>query len=336
MLGRLRCLGTADFWYAGRRTWYGSLGASLAAHLTALTVMATIWMAPRVGDGMAALLDGGWAPPAAPLEALEQFELPRAAEAAFTPTVGGARSGDVVPRSVLTPQALSRSLTRAEVSFGSPSDDVWTDDALTAKVGPLRTPKGESDAPGNGEGTGEGDGTGDGGSNGFFGIRTSGRRFVYVVDCSGSMARPYFGPGKTRCGRMKLEIVKSVEAMRPDQEFFIIYFNHAALPMPADRPVAATPDAQKKYLKWMNLMLPHGDTDPTTALALALRMQPDVIYFLTDGMFPTPCILWLNQLQQTGTAIHTFAFGDPVSEHIMKSLAARNRGEYHFIPAETE
>jgi hypothetical protein len=110
-----------------------------------------------------------------------------------------------------------------------------------------------------------------------------------------------------------------------------------------------------------------GDTDPTAALHIAMRLRPDVVYFLTDGCFSRDANEIVEKIQQPRTVIHTFAFepwltakeraglelmrqkktsaamnklGEAtyrrtreifVAEQVMQGLAAHNRGQYHVI-----
>jgi hypothetical protein len=58
----------------------------------------------------------------------------------------------------------------------------------------------------------------------FFGIRAEGQRFVYVVDCSGSMTgAPY--------DRASQELVRSLAALSKTQEFFVILYSDDSYPM---------------------------------------------------------------------------------------------------------
>ena len=104
------------------------------------------------------------------------------------------------------------------------------------------------------------------------------------------------------------------------------------------------------------------------ALQLALRLKPDVIYFLTDGTFDFRVEQALLKVPQTGAAIHTFAFKehltDPMREvyslfdtndgaqarklvsqkefrktravwrshQLLRNLAARHNGTFKIIP----
>jgi len=204
----------------------------------------------------------------------------------------------------------------------------------TQTVG-LTSGQGQGMAAGMGRGEGDGDGEGDGNGGTFFGLTAEGRRVVYVVDASRSMNHPHPGPMKTRFGRVKLELVKSIGAMAPEQEFFIVYFNDQAWPMPATSMKLAVPSARQRYLRWAVEAKASGTTDPEQALLIALRLNPDVIYFLTDGAFhPTVVDHVRAANNRERVTIHTIGFGDDGGEVLLKEIAFQNWGTYQFIPGD--
>ena len=113
----------------------------------------------------------------------------------------------------------------------------------------------------------------------FFGIGGYGQTFVYVVDCSGSMNE------NDKFDRARYELLKSIEQLGKDQQYFVIFYNHQMYPMPSEKPLMATPDNLAKTTDWINHAEAMGGTVPMPALMLALSMKPDAIYFLTDGQF---------------------------------------------------
>jgi hypothetical protein len=185
---------------------------------------------------------------------------------------------------------------------------------------------------GTGTGQGHGDGGGDSAGKGFFGQESDAKSVVFVVDCSSSMNTRHKSEWKTRFGRVKYEMLKSVAAMSPEQRFYIIFFNTKPIRMPARGLLAATPEAKKGALTWMVRQSATGHTDPRTALGYALRLQPDMVYFLTDGSFEPRVKRGLLAIQQYNVAIHTFVFGNPAGEKVMKQIAVQNRGKYTYIP----
>jgi len=185
----------------------------------------------------------------------------------------------------------------------------------------------------NGTGTGAGEGTGNGGGGrGFFGRGTVGRKVVYVVDSSRSMNQPHPGPGKTRLGRVKIELINSIRALNPSQKFFIVFFNDGPIPMPADRLIEASDGAKLQYLRWMINVPAEGHTEPAMALLMALRLNPDTIYFLTDGDFRPTIVKELAASNRKGVKIHTIGFSQDRGEKLLQTIAKQNEGTYTYVP----
>ena len=178
-------------------------------------------------------------------------------------------------------------------------------------------------AAGSRDGLGSGDGTGDGAGNdagdAFFGLRPVGRRVVYVLDCSRSMNHPHDTEAKTRFKRMKVELIKSILGMGPESEFYLIFFNDFAIPMPSRGLVQAAEQPKMKYLYWMKDLKAEGNTEPRVALQQALKLQPDILYFLTDGSFTYRVQQDLLSLRAGRTEIHTFAFDAPFTDSMRRA-----------------
>jgi hypothetical protein len=186
----------------------------------------------------------------------------------------------------------------------------------------------------NGKGTGNGEGTGNGGGGrGFFGRGSAGEKVVFVVDSSQSMNHPHPGPGKTRLGRVKMELINSIRAMSPNQKFFIVFFNDSPIPMPADRLIEANDGAKLLYLRWMIDVPADGYTDPAMALLMALRLNPDTIYFLTDGDFRPTIVKELAVSNRGGKVkINTIGFSQDRGEKLLQTIAKQNGGTYTYVP----
>ncbi len=230
----------------------------------------------------------------------------------------GDRQGVFVPQRMTSGAAPFRRYTELGSSQG-----------LTDLVGPVVY--GE-DGQAGGTGDGIGGGTGSGPKSSFFGIHSTGRRIVYVVDASNSMNKPYRGEGKTRFGQMKIELARSILELKENQQFYIIFFNQHAIPMPSSGLEAAYPQSQQTYLTWVAGVPADGLTDPRPAIELALAMNPDVVYLLTDGAFTADVTSDLSRLRQRKVEFNTIAFGDPKAEKSLKPLAVHNRGRFAFVP----
>jgi hypothetical protein len=96
-------------------------------------------------------------------------------------------------------------------------------------------------------------------------------------------------------------------------------------------------DATKlRYLTWMAHARADGHTDPGQALALALRLNPELIYFLTDGDFRAGIVKDVAAANRGRVKINTIGFGGNEGEPLLKAIAEQNRGTYQFISAEQE
>lgn len=188
----------------------------------------------------------------------------------------------------------------------------------------LRTGVEEGSRP---AGAGAGTTAGDGRGIAFFGRSAVGQRFVYVLDCSKSMNHPYPAPAKTRFIRVKLELLKSLRQMGPEHQFFILFFNDVAIPMPARSLQAATTSNKLRFLQWVHQVRAEGGTEPTAALRAALELKPDVLFFLTDGSFQRRVQEEVAALPTGRTVVHTFAFREELPEQWRQANASIEAGK---------
>lgn len=307
------------------RLWSAGVVVSVVCHLAAIGVVGAVIHESLTGKTPRPALDTQWtaALDDAPemLERLDRSDAESLADSpvefiADIPAFESSRSTDVgIP------------LPAAEL----PSDSFLDDRAgaeLLAAVPATTGIGGDAGSAGGGE-----DGGGGGGGPGsFFGIQAEGTRFVYVLDRSGSMNTRHKGPGNTRLGRVKLEIAGSIGTLTPEQQFYIVLFDQNVLAMPASQMQPAVPDVQNHYLQWMAKIRANGETDPRAALAVALALQPDAIFFLTDGDFSATIKRDLLTISQPGAAIHTIALGSRRGHAVLKSLAENNAGTFTYVP----
>lgn len=185
---------------------------------------------------------------------------------------------------------------------------------------------------GGGDGLGVGAGAGNGTGEGFFGIDLAGERFVFVVDASRSMNHPYPGEAKNRLGRVKFELYNTIRKLTPDQSFFVVFFNTEAIPMQSRGMVKAEPAMIQRHLEWIFSARGNGQTNPESALHMALRLNPDKIYFLTDGDFSYRSVRSVREFNQGRIPIHTIGFGGKEGEKNLQEMAKDSRGTYQYIP----
>ncbi len=168
-------------------------------------------------------------------------------------------------------------------------------------------------------------GGGGGGSASFFGLQARGKKFVYVVDRSGSMDGPRLLAAKT-------ELIRSISALKRNMSFLIIFYDDQFIIMPGGRLVKATESNKRKYFGWIDRISSGGGTDPTEAMKTALAIKPDVIFLLSDGEFDESACGAISLANPGGRVqIHTIGFQNRDGEYLLKRIAKQNRGQYRFV-----
>ncbi len=170
-----------------------------------------------------------------------------------------------------------------------------------------------------------------------FGLLGTGHRFVYVFDRSGSMG----GSGHTALAAAKAELLASLSHLDSQHQFQIVFYNDEPALFQVDsrgwRLLFAT--EQNKHLagRFVDSIRADGATEHEPPLMLALKLQPDVIYFLTDADQPalTPTQLArVRQVNQERTAIHAIEFGRGpalTKDNFLVQLAQQNGGRHVYV-----
>jgi hypothetical protein len=178
-------------------------------------------------------------------------------------------------------------------------------------------------------------GTAMGGATSLFGITDAGRSFVYVLDRSGSM-HDY---GALRVA--KAELKSSLERLDATQEFQVIFYSNSPVmlePRNTRSDMFRGIDTHRLEVdRQIAAISPDGGTNHIPALEMALKLNPDVIFFLTDGAGVTISDTELARLKQRnngGTRIHCIEFGKSNLgrgvKNFLQRLAEQNDGEYQY------
>jgi len=311
------------------RAFYAAFALSTVLHIAVLLVFALFFVpdAPRtpIPDNSLVLAE------VEPVRLQEQTPLQRRPKSTRDP-----RSGSSPATSIFVMQQPVKIAAVTEPTHSVPIASLLRNNGepvsgLAEKVA-VADGTGNGGNPGLGSGTGSGGGGGAAAGSGFFGLKTDSKSVVYVVDCSSSMNQKHDSKWKTRFRRLQFELLKSIGGMTADQRFYIIFFNDEMIRMPARDLQPAMPKVKRHFLKWMVKQRALGETDPRDALRYAIRLRPELIYFLTDGAFAYKIQQDLLTIRQSQVTIHTFAFGSRHGEKAMKQIAKQNSGRYHFVP----
>lgn len=182
-------------------------------------------------------------------------------------------------------------------------------------------------------------GLGGKGRTSVFGAEGVGTRFVYVFDRSGSMD----GFGGRPLAAAKAELLASLAQLDKTHQFQIVFYNERPSvfnPYTPQPPRLLFADEAGKRLaeSFVAGITATGGSHHYEALRLALQMQPDVVFFLTDGQEnpPTSAQLesLLRQASRCGATIHAIEFGagpGPGSIPFLRQLASATGGRYVYI-----
>lgn len=168
----------------------------------------------------------------------------------------------------------------------------------------------------------------------LFGISGTGTRFVYVFDRSISMAGPPLRVAKQ-------QLIASLESLDSVHQFQIVFFNHE--PQAWDltggqNRIAFASDTNKRLAeKFIRNVSATGGTFRRTALQLALRIRPDVIFFLTDTDDPMAAddlADAIGRARRDTISINTIEYGNGESSadgNFLVQLARETGGNYVYV-----
>lgn len=163
----------------------------------------------------------------------------------------------------------------------------------------------------------------------FFGSEIEGRRIVFVLDNSGSM----------QGGRLETviaELLRCVDSLRDDQEFYVIFHSDMVYPMlypdPVDRYLRPTPANRRLLAEWLDTVeLCLGDA-VEEALAAAAMIEPDTVFLLSDGRIQgDKKIRYLLDGRSRNFPVHTFAVGmnsSVAGRRNLQQIADANGGKF--------
>lgn len=172
------------------------------------------------------------------------------------------------------------------------------------------------------------------GATSFFGVKTKGNRFVYVVDNSNSMGRGRFEAAVQ-------EILRSVDRLSNRNSFYVVFFSDTAYPLfypqTATTFVPATQENKYRLEQWLGTVQRCLRTRGKEAMSLALSLRPDVIYLLGDGAFTDDTVDTVLTQKGLPTVIHTMGFDMKAKDRDgFAKIADAFRGQFHNVEVPQE
>lgn len=170
----------------------------------------------------------------------------------------------------------------------------------------------------------------------FMGVEDKGTRIVFVIDCSGSMSEH----GAMRVAKSAL--VSSLQALDSTQQFQVVFFNEQAVPLRLkgeNKPILyfATNILRTQALQSISAQQPNLGTDRDLAITTGLKLNPDVLFVLTDAGEPLMSAKDLKKIADINRGkarIHTIEFGEGKHldgpENFLQKLARQNGGTWRY------
>jgi hypothetical protein len=165
-----------------------------------------------------------------------------------------------------------------------------------------------------------------------FGVKGTGSRFVYVIDRSASMAgyegRPMLAA--------RQQLLASLKSLKDNNQFQIIFYNQGvSVFSPDGRPTMyfANDVMKQEAEAFIKRTVPNGGTDHVRALKTAFKLNPDVIFLLTDaeGGFTTEELRDLGRFNRSAAVINTIEFGRRRGrDSSLQAVSQNSGGQYVF------
>ena len=162
----------------------------------------------------------------------------------------------------------------------------------------------------------------------FFGLRGQGRRFSWVVDCSGSMQGPPLE-------RARQELLNSLKKLPEGLEFQVIFFDDFSYSYPAMGFAKMDTESLSEAGDFIQGIQGGGGTNVMQGMQQIFlqRSRPDTAFLLTDGEFdPTTPEFIQNRNRGGKVRINTVAFVNRDGESLLRQIATENRGDFRFVP----
>lgn len=175
----------------------------------------------------------------------------------------------------------------------------------------------------------------------FCGVEGGGNHFVYLVDSSRSMGAAF--------PSARQQLLASVEALKPNQRFYVIFFDRQPDYMRLNDPgrdeprsVYATPEHKLALQRWAMEIEMNPGWAPYEPIEFVLKkLKPDALFLLSDGDFPQTFEDLVSEANRRDnlfgdagpiSIIHTISYHSDEGAQRMRRIAAANGGQYRHVP----
>lgn len=167
-----------------------------------------------------------------------------------------------------------------------------------------------------------------------FGVEGEGYKFVYVFDHSASMG----GGPNSPLSAAKAELKASLAHLAETHQFRIIFYNEHTTVFPSTEGLVFGTEANKeRAIRFIDGVTANGGTSHEEALLEAIRMRPDVIFFLTDADQPELSPAQQHRIAQRNddrSSINAIEFGlgpQVDTGNFLVKIAQQNGGRHVYF-----
>jgi hypothetical protein len=178
----------------------------------------------------------------------------------------------------------------------------------------------------------------------LYGNGGNAKRIAYLIDASGSLidTLPF----------VVMELKRSINALSEKQSFTVIFFQQdKAIEVPPYGLKQASPRMKRTAMQWIDPrsghVVPHGQSNPLTAIKRALRYRPQLVYVLSDNitgagrweMDQRTLLSEVRKANVAGTKINTiqFLYDDPLVNigmgRTLEKISNATGGRFKFVDA---
>jgi Mg-chelatase subunit ChlD len=160
----------------------------------------------------------------------------------------------------------------------------------------------------------------------FYGVNAPGETFVFVIDNSTSML-----DGDRRAVSHSA-LLRTVSSLKFPQRFHVIAFDAETMHVPWGPYISAQSADSRKLAGWLARLTSVDGTMPGPALKQAVGMNPDAVFFLTDGQFDSPTTDQIHAWNRFRVPIHVIDLSPGESVTSLKKIASDSGGHYRKSP----
>ena len=151
------------------------------------------------------------------------------------------------------------------------------------------------------------------------------------------------GYGGRPMAAAKQQLLLSVADLQENHQFQVIFYNERPVALNPLSPAPpkllyGTPENREYAINFVQQIKPDGRTNHVAALELALKMTPDIIFFLTDADEPQLTTSELTRISRKNAliraSINTIQFGigrRTNQQNFLRQLASENGGQYAYV-----